>query len=162
MNGPMNGPQGRRNMHTGNMSADDAYSNNFSEPQRANASLFERIQAPPDLNEDSVMDTTAGETDDQWGGSGKGEKLEEVPCKFGTACTKLECPFGHPTPAHTGKPTVYTSGEKCPFGIGCKNRKCTGSHPSPASAPNFSTRGKIDQDCKFFPNCTNPTCPFKQ
>lgn len=187
-NGPVNTPpfpQGQmgaqhRNNHNHNHNHnrnmppvrvnEDAYSNNFSQPQRiggglgagggpnGGGSLFERIQAPPDLGNEGEMDTNEGAEE------GKVEKLEEVPCKFGTGCTKVECAFGHPTPAQLGgKPTHYVSGEKCPFGISCKNRKCTGSHPSPASMPNFHPRPKqIEQDCKFFPNCSNPVCPFKQ
>lgn len=160
--GPNMRHHNNRNMPPARIPMDDAYSNNLSQPQQArNAgghnSLFERIQAPPDLSQDVSIEMSEEEAKKEQ------EKLEEIPCKFGTGCTKPECPFGHPTPAQLGgKPTHYASGEKCPFGIGCKNRKCTGSHPSPASMPNFHVRPKqIDQDCKFFPNCTNPVCPFK-
>jgi hypothetical protein len=162
----MRGPphHNNRNVPPARIAMDDAYSNNLSQPQQhrmggavaGHNSLFERIQAPPELSQDAPIEMGEEET--------KKEKLEEVPCKFGTGCTKPECPFGHPTPAQLGgKTTHYVSGEKCPFGVGCKNRKCTGSHPSPASMPTFHARPKqIDQDCKFFPNCTNPACPFKQ
>ncbi|KAF8543830.1 hypothetical protein BDD12DRAFT_164071 [Trichophaea hybrida] len=157
-------PHGGQHMHPPGAGIEDAYSNNLSQPQRAGGSLFERIQAPPELNNDSQIDTNEDKTEEGWNGSSKSEKLEEIPCKFGTGCTKPECPFGHPTPATpAGKPTQYISGEKCPFGSKCKNRKCTGSHPSPASAPGYhgGWPTKIEQDCKFFPNCTNPACPFK-
>jgi hypothetical protein len=154
--GPMGMPQG------------DAYSNNFAMPQRQNgASLFDRIQAPPDLSSNSgnSMDTSDDtKTEDETNGSGT-DKPEEVPCKFATNCTKADCPYGHPSPAAVGRNTAYVSGEKCPFGATCRNRKCTGSHPSPASAKGagFAPKPtKIEADCKFFPNCTNPTCPFKQ
>lgn len=176
--GQMGGPQHRNHnhnhTHNRNMPPmrvnEDAYSNNFSQPQRigggpggggpsGSGSLFERIQSPPDL---SIAGATG--VDDGADESTKSDKLEEVPCKFGTGCTKVECAFGHPTPAQLGgKTTHYVSGEKCPYGNLCKNRKCTGSHPSPASVPNFHLRPKqIEQDCKYFPNCTNPVCPFKQ
>lgn len=143
----------------------DAYANNLSQPQRATGnSLFDRIHAPADPTAESGMDMIEDKKE-EWTGAVESEKLEEVPCKFGMGCTKPDCPFGHPTPAAAGKATQYISGEKCPFGAGCKNRKCTGSHPSPASAPGYPggwSASKIDQDCKFFPNCSNPACPFKQ
>jgi hypothetical protein len=147
------------------MPMDDAYSNNLSQPQRAGGSLFDRIQSPPDLGKGTgSMDTSEDVVDvrEKSEKPEKPEKPEELPCKFGPSCTKPECPFGHPTPAAITA-SLYVSGEKCPFGTGCRNRKCTGSHPSPASAPVFSARPKqVDQDCKFFPNCTNTACPFKQ
>jgi hypothetical protein len=174
---PFNGPNMRgpphhhnRNMPPARAPMDDAYANNLSQPLphqqhrmggnvRGPNSLFERIQGPSEAgSQDGSVEKPEEEA--------KKEKLEEVPCKFGTGCTKPECPFGHPSPAQLvtgGKPVHYVAGEKCPFGVGCKNRKCAGSHPSPASSPAFVARPKqIDMDCKFFPNCTNPTCPFKQ
>lgn len=166
--GPPRPGMNHRGMPQGpGMTGEDAYSNNLSQPQRAGGgSLFDRIQAPPDMSTREVSVMEAEGTEDSWNGSHKSDsKLEEVPCKFGTGCTKAECPFGHPTPATpAGRPTQYINGEKCPFGIGCKNKKCTGSHPSPASIPgHYGGRPKqVEADCKFFPNCTNPNCPFKQ
>ncbi|KAI5776676.1 hypothetical protein EDC01DRAFT_636521 [Geopyxis carbonaria] len=143
---------------------EDPYANNLSQPRRAGnsngGSLFERIQSPPDLTQDENMDTAADDTKSS-NGKVHYEKPEEVPCKFGTGCTKPECIFGHPTPAApAGRGIVYVSGERCPFGAGCRNRKCTGSHPSAAAAPGKSA-DKIQADCKFFPNCTNAACPFR-
>ncbi|TGZ78643.1 hypothetical protein EX30DRAFT_322233 [Ascodesmis nigricans] len=136
-----------------------------------NNSLFERIQAPPldsavstTNTDDTMIDTTpqSDSVDLTLSSSLKHQKPEEIPCKFGTGCTKAECIFGHPTPAAPlNRGILYVSGERCPFGSGCKNRKCTGSHPSPATAPGYQAAGKLDQDCKFFPNCTNPNCQYR-
>lgn len=133
---------------------ENAYGNNLAQPPRS-GSLFDRIQAPLD----DGIESNASEPR-----STHHEKPEEVACKFGTGCTKPECIFGHPSPsAPAGRGILYVSGEKCPFAAGCRNRKCTGSHPSPASANGAPAWGdKSQADCKFFPNCTNPSCPFKQ
>ena len=140
--------------------ADDPYANNLSQPPRA-GSLFDRIVAPPEAEEGGM------ETENAQGGH-QGDPME-VPCKFGTGCTKPECIFGHPSPAAPeGRGIVYIpgGGEKCSYGIHCKNRKCVNSHPSPSAAPgavqNTWPTDKSQVDCKFFPNCTNPNCPFRQ
>lgn len=159
---PYNGPpqqqppfrQGGPNNHHRNPQHDDPYSNNLAQPPRA-GSLFDRIQAPPD--EEPGMDGSASSP-----APSHYDKPEEVACKFGTGCTKPECIFGHPSPsAPPNRGILYVSGEKCPFGANCKNRKCTGSHPSPASASAWAS-DKSQADCRFFPNCTNAACPFKQ
>lgn len=128
------------------------------------ASLFDRIQSPPDLNSTTPEPDRDSSMADSSSDVGTKSKPEEVPCKFGTGCTKTECIFGHPTPAAPRDRGVvlYVSGERCPFGIGCKNRKCTGSHPSPAAAGGPTGGKKIDAECRFWPNCTNPNCQFKQ
>ena len=165
-NGPQHqqhgGPAGfqgppRGGMNHRNMNPEDAYSNNLSQPQRAGpgGSLFDRIQAPPDMSDTADLNAEIDVEGNAGWNAKSDSKLEEVPCKFGTGCTKGECPFGHPTPATpAGRVAQYISGEKCPFGIGCKNKKCTGSHPSPASAPGHyggHRPTKVEADCKFFP-----------
>ncbi|KAL7270608.1 hypothetical protein RUND412_006682 [Rhizina undulata] len=165
MNG-MNGMGGGMSGMTGmNGMADDPYANNLSQPRRANGSLFERIQAPQmefqhGRNDEGGMDTSEDNGVSSSENSKQDGPLDEIPCKFGSSCTRAECSYGHPTPAALpGTRTTYISGEKCPFGAGCKNRKCTGSHPSPAAGKVKPV--KIEQDCKFYPNCTNPQCPYK-
>lgn len=182
MNGPMGGPMGgpigpqmggpmHHQIPMGMpMGPEDPYQNNLSQPRRAGGSLFDRIQAPPEImSQNGGMDASEDMEMDQRSPGAQGSqtppnsKPEEVACKFGSGCTKPECPFGHPTPAALpGRGTAYVSGEKCPFGVACKNRKCTGSHPSPAAAATRPSVPKPDQECKFFPNCTNPACPYKQ
>ena len=96
---------------------------------------------------------------------------EQAPlCKFGASCTKPECPFAHPTPA-AGTEGLVLRGEMCPDGRDCLNKevfdiicsltnfKCDMGHPSPAVE---GVKRKETENCKFFPNCTNPDCPYKQ
>ncbi|KAI9810346.1 MAG: hypothetical protein M1827_006313 [Pycnora praestabilis] len=77
-------------------------------------------------------------------------------CRFNLACTKADCTYAHQSPAAPPGTTIDVT-DSCSFGAACKNRKCVARHPSPAQR---STH-QADQDCKFFPNCTNPVCPFK-
>ncbi|CCX31626.1 hypothetical protein FPQ18DRAFT_3964 [Pyronema domesticum] len=158
---------------------EDAYSNNLSQPQRLPSGPLQEER--PQFGHNNYhhnhnshhnhinhnnhfgIDMSDDKSETQRSENKSDTKLDEIACKFGLNCTKAECAFGHPSPAAPpGKP--YISGEKCPFGTRCKNKKCSGSHPSPASAPNFHSAWApkmIEQDCKFFPNCTNPACPFK-
>ena len=80
----------------------------------------------------------------------------ETVCKFNLKCTKKDCPFAHQSPAAPPGTTVDVH-DICPFGAACKNKKCVGRHPSPFQKVAHAS----EQDCKFFPNCTNPTCPFR-
>lgn len=173
MGGPMGGQMGGPMHHQipigMPMGPEDPYQNNLSQPRRAGGggSLFDRIQAPPepsthnggmDTSDDMSMDQRS--SGDQGSQTPPNSKPEEIPCKFSAGCTKPECQFGHPSPAALpGRGAVYVSGERCPFAASCKNRKCTGSHPSPAAVrPSIP---KPDQECRYFPNCTNPACPYK-
>lgn len=80
----------------------------------------------------------------------------DTTCRFNLKCTKQDCPYAHQSPA--GPPgTTIDVNDVCPFGAACKNRKCVGRHPSPAQKIGHQS----EQECKFFPNCTNPTCPFR-
>lgn len=77
-------------------------------------------------------------------------------CKFNLACTNRDCKFAHQSPAAPPNTTVDVS-DVCSFGAACKNWKCVGRHPSPA----IKRAHQNEQECKFYPNCTNPHCPFK-
>ncbi|KAI1279983.1 hypothetical protein F5Y07DRAFT_387216 [Xylaria sp. FL0933] len=81
---------------------------------------------------------------------------ETTMCKFNLACTNKDCKFAHQSPAAPPNTTVDVS-DVCSFGAACKNWKCVGRHPSPAT----KRAHQNEQECKFFPNCTNPHCPFK-
>ncbi|KAI0102953.1 hypothetical protein GGR51DRAFT_550215 [Nemania sp. FL0031] len=77
-------------------------------------------------------------------------------CKFNLACTNKDCKFAHQSPAAPPNTTVDVT-DVCSFGVACKNWKCVGRHPSPAT----KRAHQNEQECKFYPNCTNPHCPFK-
>ncbi|KAI0382067.1 hypothetical protein F5Y04DRAFT_253974 [Hypomontagnella monticulosa] len=77
-------------------------------------------------------------------------------CKYNLACTNKDCKFAHQSPAAPPNTPVDVS-DVCSYGAACKNWKCVGRHPSPANKRVYQN----DQECKFFPNCTNPSCPFK-
>ncbi|KAI0433587.1 hypothetical protein F5Y09DRAFT_328819 [Xylaria sp. FL1042] len=81
---------------------------------------------------------------------------ETTMCKFNLACTNKDCKFAHQSPAAPPNTTVDVS-DVCSFGAACKNWKCVGRHPSPAT----KRAHQNEQECKFYPNCTNPHCPFK-
>lgn len=90
-----------------------------------------------------------------------GEKREppnpdDSVCKYNLRCTNKECKFAHQSPAAAPGTTVDVQ-DVCSFGAACKNRKCVGRHPSPAQK--FAHQS--EQDCKFFPNCSNPNCTFR-
>ena len=77
-------------------------------------------------------------------------------CRFNLRCTIKACPFVHQSPAAPEGVTVDMT-DTCSFGAACKNTKCTGRHPSPAQIKAHQS----EEQCKFFPYCTNPSCPFK-
>ncbi|KAB5551116.1 hypothetical protein GE09DRAFT_160683 [Coniochaeta sp. 2T2.1] len=81
---------------------------------------------------------------------------EETMCKFNLACTNRDCKFAHQSPVAPPGITVDVK-DVCSFGAACKNRKCVGRHPSPAN----KVAHQSEQDCKFYPNCTNPRCQFR-
>lgn len=77
-------------------------------------------------------------------------------CRFNLKCTKKDCPFAHQSPAAPdGAPVDVT--DVCTYGAACKNRKCSARHPSPAQR----NAHQSEEQCKYYPNCTNPNCPFK-
>ncbi|GAP83409.1 putative nuclear polyadenylated RNA-binding protein Nab2 [Rosellinia necatrix] len=77
-------------------------------------------------------------------------------CKYNLACTNKDCKFAHQSPAAPPNTTIDVN-DVCSFGVACKNWKCVGRHPSPAT----KRAHQNEQECKFYPNCTNPHCPFK-
>lgn len=77
-------------------------------------------------------------------------------CKFNLRCSNPDCKFAHQSPAAPPGVAVDVN-DVCSFGAACKNRKCTGRHPSPAQ----KLAHAAEQDCKFYPNCTNPHCAFR-
>ncbi|KAK7924378.1 Nuclear polyadenylated rna-binding protein nab2 [Apiospora marii] len=81
---------------------------------------------------------------------------EATLCKFNLSCTNRDCKFAHQSPAAPPGTTIDVS-DACSYGAACKNFKCVGRHPSPAT----KRAHQNDQECKFYPNCTNPKCPFK-
>ncbi len=84
------------------------------------------------------------------------ESASETICRFNLTCTKKECPYAHQSPEAPPGTTIDVNDE-CPYGAACKNRKCVGRHPSPAQKISHQS----EQDCRFFPHCTNPSCPFR-
>lgn len=136
-------------------------------------SLFDRVQNPrggrgrggfanghqkPHHAESSHVNEARADGEDEEMTQAKREPLnpEATMCKFNLSCANKDCKFAHQSPAAPPN-TAIDFNDVCSYGVACKNRKCVGRHPSPA------TKGahQVDQVCKFFPNCTNPTCPFK-
>lgn len=107
--------------------------------------------------DDTAMDLGSGGGGGGGGdGSGKSESSAETTCKFNLHCTKPDCTFAHQSPAAPPGTTI-DGNDTCSFGAACQNRKCVGRHPSPAQRKQHAA----ETECKFFPNCTNPACPFK-
>jgi nuclear polyadenylated RNA-binding protein NAB2 len=105
----------------------------------------------------------ATQDDDTAMGDGAGSEANDASkdpyktlCKFNLYCTKPDCAFAHQSPvAPQGSPVDLES--DCTFGVACKNFKCHGRHPSPAKKAEHQQQ----QECKFGPYCTNPSCAFK-
>lgn len=87
-------------------------------------------------------------------------------CKFGTMCTNLQCPFGHPTPANEDAKVIQL--EWCPQNLKCEDSGCQKAHSSlskikeikPTSAPGGQQEKSLET-CKFGMNCTNRHCKFR-
>ncbi|KAI8632584.1 hypothetical protein F5Y19DRAFT_462970 [Xylariaceae sp. FL1651] len=142
-----------------------------SSGNRHGRSLFDRAQnprggrrgghgnGPKPQHMDSMKLTEAGaEGEDVEMSQTKQEppNPESTICKFNLACTNRDCKFAHQSPAAPPNTTVDLN-DICSFGAACKNWKCVGRHPSPAT----KRAHQNEQECKFYPNCTNPNCPFK-
>lgn len=89
------------------------------------------------------------------GEENKSDKFNTM-CRFNLACTNPACEFAHQSPAAPPNTSVDFS-DTCTHGAACTNHKCVGRHPSPA----VRSSHKQEVDCKFYPNCTNPSCPFR-
>ncbi|ROW16185.1 hypothetical protein VPNG_01885 [Cytospora leucostoma] len=100
--------------------------------------------------------TEQGEDADMAGITREPANPDDAVCKYNLHCTNKECKFAHQSPAAPPGATVDPT-DVCSFGAACKNFKCVGRHPSPAT----KTAHQSEQDCKFWPNCQNPRCPFR-
>jgi hypothetical protein len=148
--------------------------NGFNQ-QQPGRSLFDRVQANPMRQQNGFRkgpqgnkfgeqsshhqenpDAPSSSMDVEMSQEKKELDPDNTTCKYNLSCTNKDCKFAHQSPAAPPGATIDYS-DVCSFGAACKNRKCTGKHPSPAQKIVFQTQ----QDCKFFPNCTNPHCPFK-
>lgn len=109
---------------------------------RAGKSLFDRVENGNRRPSDHEMDEK--------------EPSPDTMCKFNLKCTKKECIYAHQSPAAPAG-TIVDVSDVCSFGAACKNRKCVGRHPSPYQRVAHAS----EQDCKYFPNCTNVLCPFR-
>ncbi|XP_043231828.1 zinc finger CCCH domain-containing protein 14-like isoform X2 [Amphibalanus amphitrite] len=62
------------------------------------------------------------------------------PCKFDGSCTRSDCRFSHSAP----RPALATAA----------------AAPVAAFGGSAARQGSITAECRFFPNCNNPTCPY--
>ncbi|KAI3322268.1 hypothetical protein HD806DRAFT_501538 [Xylariaceae sp. AK1471] len=147
-----------------------------TQPQGSNGrqgrSLFDRVQNPrggrrgahhgngprPQHTDSAKPTDGSAEGEDVEMSQTRQEPLssETTICKFNLACTNKDCKFAHQSPAAPPNTTVDVT-DVCSFGAACKNWKCVGRHPSPA----IKRAHQNEQECKFYPNCTNAHCPFK-
>jgi hypothetical protein len=135
---------------------------NAQQPPRNNRSLFDRAQRgnhqgrPKPQQQQGENQAQATSPLDMELTPAREPPSPDNVCKFNLRCTNKDCKFAHQSPAAPPGITVDVH-DVCAFGVACLNRKCTGRHPSPAQKAAHAA----EQDCKFFPNCTNPRCPFK-
>lgn len=113
--------------------------------------------APQQQASDAGQSEGAGQGDvDMAGTKREPANPEETICRFNLRCQNKDCKFAHQSPAAPPGITIDVK-DTCSYGVACKNRKCVGRHPSPAT----KAAHQSEQDCKFFPNCANPHCPFR-
>ena len=148
--------------------------------QQQGRSLFDRVEAQPQrvngnhinqryhggnqtqntgddaMNDDGFNGDISSSMEVESSQNKHAETSPETICKFNLKCTKQDCPYAHQSPEAPPGTTIDLD-DVCPFGAACKNRKCVGRHPSPAQKLGHQTQ----QDCRFFPNCTNAKCPFR-
>lgn len=101
-------------------------------------------------------DATEGDDSEMSGVKREPPNPEETVCRFNLTCNNKDCKFAHQSPAAPRGITVDVK-DVCTFGAACKNFKCVARHPSPATRAAHQS----ELDCKFWPNCQNPHCPFK-
>lgn len=101
-------------------------------------------------NGDTEMDTSAD-------GTATRKDPFDTLCRFNANCTVATCPYAHQSPAAPPGTTIDLS-DRCKYGAACENKKCAGKHPSPSQRRQHL---KDEVDCKFYPNCINPACPFR-
>lgn len=129
-----------------------------SRPNRQNGAFNRRQQyngppanRPPALNPDSEMTNDATAPMDV-----EAPNPSTTICRFNLTCTRPDCIFVHQSPA-VPPGTAIDMDVECTFGAACRNKKCVGKHPSPAQ----KGAHHATQECRFYPNCTNPVCPFR-
>ncbi|KAI1433768.1 hypothetical protein GGR50DRAFT_695817 [Xylaria sp. CBS 124048] len=139
---------------------------------RHGRSLFDRVQTPrggrrgghhgngtrPQQADSPKPASSNAEAEDVDMSQAKSEppNPESIVCKYNLACTNRDCKFAHQSPAAPPNTAVDVT-DVCSFAAACKNWKCVGRHPSPA----IKRAHQNEQECKFYPNCTNPHCPFR-
>lgn len=127
----------------------------FDKGPQLNGGNFQR-QEPPDVPGNSNNGDISSSMEVEGSQNNPPESAPETICRFNLACTKKDCPYAHQSPEAPPGTTIDVNDE-CPFGAACKSRKCVGRHPSPAQKVSHQS----EQDCRFFPHCTNPSCPFR-
>lgn len=95
------------------------------------------------------------------GNNGHSTDAFSTACKYNTTCNVPTCPFAHQSPAVTSNIQVDLT-DTCTHRVACTNTKCTARHPSPALRNGHHAGGGLSSiDCKFYPNCANPRCPYR-
>lgn len=122
-------------------------------------SLFDRVNKPgrksnhQQQHQQQTVDVDMASNDD----AAERKEPFDTLCHFNAKCTVASCPYAHQSPAAAPGTSVDLQ-DVCSFGAACENRKCSGKHPSPAQRRQHLSQ---EVDCKFYPNCTNPSCPFR-
>lgn len=152
----------------------NGYNGNFFNPQQSTGRpLHERVQPNPrggqqngGFRKQSMQNTTHSQAQEP----AKQESSMDLDmplsdpkplgpdtiCKFNLSCTNKDCKFAHQSPAAPPGAPIDVN-DVCSYGAACKNKKCVGRHPSPAQ----KIAHQVEQDCRFWPNCTNQRCPFR-
>ena len=127
----------------------------FERGTQSNGEKFQS-QEPPGVPSNSTNGDISSSMEVESSQNNQPESASEIICRFNLACTKKDCPYAHQSPEAPPGTTIDVNDE-CPFGAACKSRKCVGRHPSPAQKISHQS----EQDCRFYPHCTNPSCPFR-
>ncbi|KAJ3155327.1 hypothetical protein HDU86_004418 [Geranomyces michiganensis] len=84
----------------------------------------------------------------------------QTPCRFGAACTRPYCAFGHPHFRGAGlgnRDGAYGRGGAYQgYGGSPRGAHGRGAHPPPSPASTHLAKVQ----CRFYPNCTNRACPY--
>jgi nuclear polyadenylated RNA-binding protein NAB2 len=159
---------------TGQVSMGNGMANGFDQQHQPRRSLADRIQPNPRAQQNgsrrggkfgerqtshqsqSHNETPSSSMDVEMSQEQREPPSPDTTCKYNLSCTNKDCKFAHQSPVAPPGAAIDVN-DVCSFGAACKNRKCTGRHPSPAQKIAHQT----EMDCKYFPNCTNPRCPFR-
>lgn len=155
--------------------AGNGMGNGFAQQQQPGKSLFDRVQPNPHRGQHNGFrrggqaprageqhqaqaqnETPSSSMDVEMSQEKREPPSPDSTCKYNLSCTNKDCKFAHQSPAAPPGTTIDPN-DVCSFGAACKNRKCVGRHPSPAQKIAHQT----EVECRFFPNCTNPRCPFR-